>query len=96
MTKPFKVKPAYGYGLWLLNKLGMTGWCSVWGTIYIRPDQMMNHTLIAHEQVHARQIIRDGIFMQPLKYLFYTIRYGYRNNPYEIEARRLSGEEKLK
>lgn len=88
--KRFKVVPATGFILWVLNKFGWTGWTSVWGRIYIRPDQLQNTVLINHEQVHARQIQEDGWYWQPIKYLYWTIKYGYKDNPYEVEARKLS------
>ena len=40
-----------------------------------------------HENKHKEQWEKEGLFFFPLKYLFYSIRYGYKNNPYEIEAR---------
>lgn len=42
-----------------------------------------------HEWVHIDQVRRDGILLMPLKYLYYLIRYGYKDNPYEVEARKL-------
>ncbi len=39
-----------------------------------------------HELQHAYQIMRDGAFMFYLKYFFYSLRYGYRDNPYEVDA----------
>ena len=41
----------------------------------------------AHEQRHLEQVERDGRFKFIFKYLWYNIRYGYENNPYEVEAR---------
>jgi hypothetical protein len=40
-----------------------------------------------HELEHAYQIIRDGPFMFYLKFFLYSLRYGYHDNPYEVEAR---------
>lgn len=87
----FKAVKAEGFVLWLLNKFNFTAWTSAWGKIYVRPDQVDNQNLINHEQVHAMQIQRDGWFIQPLKYTWYLIKYGYKDNPYEVEARKLSG-----
>jgi hypothetical protein len=84
----FKVKPASFIILWLMNLVGWKGWTSIWHTIYIHPDYLNNIELIRHEQVHAKQIQRDGYLWQPIKYTYYLIRYGYNNNPYEIEARK--------
>lgn len=43
---------------------------------------------VAHELEHVRQIEREGLIKFYVKYLWYNIRYGYRNNPYEVAARR--------
>lgn len=88
--KQFEVVAASGLGLWLMQKLGWYGWTSIWHTIYVRPEQINNQRLIKHEQAHAMQIQRDGYLWQPIKYTWYLIRYGYEDNPYEIEARKLS------
>lgn len=85
--KKFKVKKANAFMCWLFSLLGMVGWTSAWGVIYIRPDQLTNQRLIAHEQAHAMQLQRDGRVWQPIKYAYYLLRYGYKNNPYEVEAR---------
>ena len=44
-----------------------------------------------HEACHIEQVKRDGRLKFIAKYLFYNIKYGYKNNPYEVEARKLSG-----
>jgi hypothetical protein len=41
---------------------------------------------IRHENVHYRQIKRMGTIKFTVAYLYYLARYGYRNNPLEIEA----------
>jgi hypothetical protein len=43
--------------------------------------------LFRHELEHVYQQIRDGRFRFYLKYFYYQIRYGYKKNPYEVEAR---------
>jgi len=43
--------------------------------------------LFRHELEHAYQQIRDGRFRFYLKYFYYSLRYDYENNPYEVEAR---------
>jgi hypothetical protein len=47
----------------------------------------LSDKLRCHEQCHARQVIRDGRLWFIVTYLFYNLRYGYRANPYEMEAR---------
>ena len=45
--------------------------------------------LYKHELVHLYQIKKIGRFKFIILYLFYSIRYGYRKNPFEVEAYRL-------
>ena len=40
-----------------------------------------------HEEKHKEQWRRDGWFKFAIKYLYYQIKYGYKGNPYELEAR---------
>lgn len=40
-----------------------------------------------HEACHIEQVKKEGRFKFVVKYLFYNIKYGYWNNPYEVEAR---------
>lgn len=46
----------------------------------------ISETLYKHESCHIMQVKRDGRLKFICKYLYYNIRYGYYNNPYEIEA----------
>ena len=41
-----------------------------------------------HEARHIEQVKRDGRLKFIVKYLFYNIKYGYKNNPYEVDARK--------
>jgi hypothetical protein len=66
---------------------GFRGWASFWNTIYLMPGSEEDASLIRHEVVHLDQIERDGRLLFSLKYLYWTLRYGYWNNPYEVEAR---------
>lgn len=54
-------------------------------TIIIDPDARLTRRLLAHELTHVRQWEGDRLF--PLRYSLATLRHGYRNNPYEVEAR---------
>ena len=40
-----------------------------------------------HEEQHIKQIEKEGSWKFVFKYLFYLLKYGYTNNPYEVEAR---------
>lgn len=42
---------------------------------------------INHENFHKFQYKRDGFSRFLIKYIYYNAKYGYWNNPYEVEAR---------
>lgn len=48
-----------------------------------QPTEAIRH----HELVHILQVIRVGWIKFHLLYLWYSIKYGYKNNPFEVEAR---------
>ena len=50
----------------------------------------ISDSLYKHESCHIMQVKRDGRLKFICKYLYYNIKYGYYNNPYEIEARQAS------
>lgn len=57
-------------------------------TIIVHPRFTLDDRLLAHELVHVRQWRQDPLF--PLRYTLATLRHGYWNNPYEVEAREAS------
>lgn len=52
--------------------------------ILVPPGSRPTDDLIVHELVHVEQWGADPLF--PLRYGAATLRHGYRNNPYEVEA----------
>ncbi|MQA89854.1 MAG: DUF4157 domain-containing protein [Gemmatimonas sp.] len=54
-------------------------------TIILRPGVDLTPGLLAHELAHVRQWESDLLF--PIRYSWATFRHGYRDNPYEVEAR---------
>ena len=70
-----------------MDRFGFKGWTSFWNTIYLHPDHLGDEPLIRHEMAHIDQINREGRLKFAIKYLYFTIRYGYWDNPYEVEAR---------
>lgn len=60
-------------------------------TIYlykVSREQLLNNVpYIRHEVMHVLQYEREGFFGFLFKYLWLSIRFGYRQNPFEIEAR---------
>ena len=64
------------------------GWASFWRVVYVLPGHERNEPLLRHERSHLEQIERDGRLLFAVKYSWWTIRHGYWNNPYEVEARK--------
>lgn len=56
-------------------------------TIVVHPDAELTPRLLRHELTHVRQWQRDRLGFA-FRYAWYHLRYGYRHNPYEVEARR--------
>lgn len=54
-------------------------------TIVVNPDVRLTPSLLRHELTHVRQWQQDALF--PLRYTAATLRHGYQDNPYEVEAR---------
>lgn len=82
--------PARGFRLWVLNRLGCDGLTLPWGVIWLRPSQWENDELRAHELAHAEQVERDGPIWFSIRYLWWLVRHGYWDNPYEVEARSIT------
>jgi hypothetical protein len=55
-------------------------------TIIMHPTIQATPALIRHELAHVRQWQAEP-WTFPLRYALNHLRHGYRNNPYEVEAR---------
>jgi hypothetical protein len=68
-------------------------------TIYVYgvaiPDFLVNKKWLLHELKHVQQYGRHGTVVFLLKYVYYTLRYGYYDNPYEKEARNAENDNSL-
>ena len=82
------MKTATGLILLFLKLSGAWALTMPWKIVYCLPEQQNNAALWAHEKVHLEQIKRDGAVLWTLKVFWYLLRYGYKDSPYEIEARR--------
>ena len=69
-----------------LRLLGAVAITMPWRRVYMLPAYFEDETIRRHELVHIEQIERDGAVVFCVKYLWWLLRYGYRRNPYEIEA----------
>lgn len=71
-----------------LNLFGIAGFAAPWNTIYLLPDYYDHETLRRHELIHIAQMQADGRLRFLARWLWWTAKYGYRHNPYEVEAYR--------
>lgn len=53
----------------------------------LRRDFLQNTAWVRHELAHVQQFKRYGYFSFLVKYLWESLRKGYHNNRWEIEAR---------
>lgn len=84
--RPFIIK-------WYMVFLRYQGLTTPWDTIYYANDRAFKSSMLRkHEMTHAKQMDREGKFMFLLKYNYYWITKGYKDNPYEVEAREAAGE----
>lgn len=59
------------------------------GSVVILGRNLLKNDL-EHELIHIEQSIREP-FIHPLLYTYQSLRYGYRNNKYEVEAYKKAG-----
>jgi hypothetical protein len=57
-------------------------------TFYSYAREDVGVTLWAHEEYHKLQWRRAGKVKFALCYVWFLLRYGYWNNPYEVDARK--------
>ena len=58
--------------------------------LYRNKNKLKNDKLKIHEEVHMDQYAEHGWFKFVFLYVYYSCRYGYWNNPFEIEARKIT------
>jgi len=81
------IRTATGLIALYMRLCGFAGWASFWRVAYVLPGHESNAALTRHEMKHLEQIEQDGRFVFTVRYAWWTLCYGYWNNPYEIEAR---------
>jgi len=52
-----------------------------------KEEFLKNTKWVKHELCHVQQFKQYGFFMFVIKYLYESIKVGYHNNQYEVEAR---------
>lgn len=82
-----KIRTATGLIAAYMRACKFDGWASFWRTIYVMPGFEHDQRLLRHERKHLEQIESDGRLLFSIKYLYWLCRYGYKNCPYEVEAR---------
>ena len=93
MDLSHKVIEAKGFWRWLIIRLDLVALVMPWRRVYILKPWLYDPVILRHEAVHIEQIARDGAIVFSVKYLWWLARYGYRRNPYEIEAYSRDGSE---
>lgn len=83
---PPEFRVARGPISWLLSICGFAAITLPWRRVYILENYCHLFPVIRHEQVHLKQIDRHGPVGFTVRYFWLLARYGYRNNPMEIEA----------
>jgi hypothetical protein len=71
-------------GGWCLGKRTVSG-ITLWRTIWLAPDVSPSLELLLHELRHVQQFEANAAF--PVLYLWESLRRGYVNNRYEVDAR---------
>lgn len=66
-----------------LSKTNIIG-ITLFPFIFVRPDA--NDITLNHERIHIQQQLELGVILFYILYLWWSIKYGYWNNPFEIEA----------
>ncbi len=77
-------------GGWLSGMGGPAAAVTLGSTIVVHPAVALEDRLLRHELAHVRQW-RGRPLAFPLLYALEHVRHGYRNNPYEVEARDAEG-----
>lgn len=70
-------------GGWALGQRSVDG-ITLGRTVFLAPQAIPSAALLLHELAHVHQFGRDAAF--PFRYLWESLRRGYRRNRYEIEA----------
>lgn len=72
----------------------VAGWClgqrsvaavTLWTNVYLGHTAHLDEELLLHEFRHVHQFVSDPLF--PVRYIVESIRRGYHQNRYEVDAR---------
>ena len=82
-----KIKRAWGPIKWFLDFQQFAAITIPYCGIYIIEGCENNQALIRHERKHEEQINRLGAVRFVISYWYFCFKFGYYQNPFEIEAR---------
>ena len=74
-------------GGWALGASHVAGF-TLGRTVFVHESALFDEGLLLHELRHVHQFRESKTF--PVRYLWQSVRRGYRANPYEVDARRFS------
>ena len=69
---------------WFLGRRTVSA-ITLWDTVFAAPDARLDAELLLHELRHVHQFHGSSAF--PILYLWESLRRGYQDNRYEVEAR---------
>ena len=81
------IRPAPPLLRWWLKLTGFRGIALPPLGVYILEESLWDDRLVRHEMAHWAQYQRMGLVKFYALYIWYSIRFGYRENPMEKEAR---------
>lgn len=79
-----RYKPATGIWRYICRRYDFDAIFTPWKTVYFITDSA---EMRRHEEVHEHQLDHDGRILWTIRWLWWTLRYGYERNPYERHAR---------
>ena len=82
--KPFCIQ-VHAPLIFKLPAMGKFNGLAVWPFIFF-DKEIPDRSLIEHEKIHIRQQLKGWLIGFYIKYLYFNFRYGYKRNPYEVEA----------
>ena len=81
------IYPARGLLRWLLERSRFDGIAIPPFGVWIEPKHLDSAGLIRRELRHLEQAREMGVLKWYVTYIWFTLRYGYRDNPLEVDAR---------
>ena len=85
-------RPANWFWQWFLTRYDLWAIPMPWRCVHVRRDIFVRDgvmtVLVEHERVHYEQMERTNTIHWHFSYFWYLALYGYRQNPYEVEAYR--------